>query len=119
LQWIYRNFTLHDKLCGYLHNKSLEDIKQTIEELAETPPEDIPKGSNLFIFFTLLFPICPSSRIEGDKCNSVNGVDGDTRMPYFSTLTLAQFTNVYASMSDSGSGMGHEWNPTSTSELVH
>jgi hypothetical protein len=32
-------------------------------------------------------------------------------MPYFSTL--AQFTNVYASMSDSGSGMGHEWNPTS------
>jgi len=29
-QWIYRNFTLHDKLCGYLHNKSLEDIKQTI-----------------------------------------------------------------------------------------
>jgi len=29
-QWIYRNFTLHDRLCGYLHNKSLEDIKQTI-----------------------------------------------------------------------------------------
>ena len=32
---------------------------------------------------------------------------------------LAQFTNVYASMSDSGSGMGHEWNRTSTTELVH
>jgi len=48
-QWIYRNFTLHDKLCGYLHNKSLEDIKQTIEELAETPPEDIPKGSKFLL----------------------------------------------------------------------
>ena len=36
-------------------------------------------------------------------------------MPYFSTL--AQFTNVYASMSDSGSRMGHEWHPTSTQSL--
>ena len=48
-QWIYRNFTLHDKLCGYLHNRSLEDIKQTIEELAETPPEDIPEGSKFLL----------------------------------------------------------------------
>ena len=48
-QWIYRNFTLHDKLCGYLHNKSLEDIKQTIEELADTPPEDIPEGSKFLL----------------------------------------------------------------------
>jgi hypothetical protein len=63
-------------------------------------------------FFTLLFPICPPSRIEGDKCISVNEVEGYTRMPYFSTL--AQFTNVYASMSDSCSGMGHEWHSTST-----
>ncbi len=74
------------------------------------------KNDPLF-FFALLFPICPPSRIEGDKCISVNEVEGDTRMPYFSTL--AQFTNLYASMSDSGSGMGHEWHPTSTTELVH
>jgi hypothetical protein len=44
-QWIYPNFTLHDKLCGYLHNKSLEYIRITIEELAETSPEDIPEES--------------------------------------------------------------------------
>ena len=44
LQWIYCNFTLHDKLCGYLHN-TLEDIRITIEELAEMSPEDIPKES--------------------------------------------------------------------------
>jgi len=48
-QWIYRNFTLRDKLCGYLRNKSLEDIKQTIEELAEMPPEDIPEGSKFLL----------------------------------------------------------------------
>ena len=47
LQWIYRNFTLHDKLCGYLHNKSLEDIR--IEELVETSPEDIPAESKFLI----------------------------------------------------------------------
>jgi hypothetical protein len=48
-QWIYRNFTLHDKLCGYLHNKSLEDTRITIEELAETSPEDIPKESKFLL----------------------------------------------------------------------
>ena len=48
-QWIYRNFALHDKLCGYLHNKSLEDIKQTIKELAEMPPEDIPEESKFLL----------------------------------------------------------------------
>jgi hypothetical protein len=47
LQWIYRNFTLHDKLCGYLHNKSLEDIR--IEELVETSPEDIPEESKFLL----------------------------------------------------------------------
>jgi hypothetical protein len=63
------------------------------------------KSDPLF-FFALLFPICPQSRIEGDKCISVNEVEGDTRMPYFSML--AQFTTVHASMKDSGSGIGHE-----------
>ena len=48
-QWIYRNFTLHDKRCGYLHNKSLEDVKQTIAELAETPPEDVPEESKFLL----------------------------------------------------------------------
>ena len=28
---------------------SLQDIKQTIEELAETPPEDIPKESKFLL----------------------------------------------------------------------
>jgi len=48
-QWIYRNFALHDKLCGYLHNKSLEDIKQTIAELAETSPDEIPEESKFLL----------------------------------------------------------------------
>jgi len=48
-QWIYRNFTLHDKLCEHLHNKSLEDIRLTIEELAETSPKDIPKESKFLL----------------------------------------------------------------------
>jgi hypothetical protein len=49
LQWIYRNFTYNDKLCGYLHNKSLDDIRLTIEELAETSTEDIPKESKFLL----------------------------------------------------------------------
>jgi hypothetical protein len=41
LQWIYWNFTLHDKLCGYLHKKKEEDIRITIKELAETSPDEV------------------------------------------------------------------------------
>ena len=48
-QWIYRNFALHDRLCGYLHNKSLEDIRGTIDELAETSPEDVPEESRFLL----------------------------------------------------------------------
>jgi hypothetical protein len=49
LQWIYRNFTLHDKLCGYLHNKTLQDIHVTIKQLAETSPDNIPEGSRFLL----------------------------------------------------------------------
>jgi hypothetical protein len=45
LQWIYQNFTLHDKLCGYLHKKNLEDIRLTIKDLADTAPEEVPEES--------------------------------------------------------------------------
>ena len=49
LQWIYQNFTLHDKLCGYLHKKKLEDIRLTIKELADTAPEEVPKESKFLL----------------------------------------------------------------------
>jgi hypothetical protein len=48
-QWIYRNFALHDRICGYLHNKSLEAIRVAIDELAETPPEDVPEESRFLL----------------------------------------------------------------------
>jgi hypothetical protein len=35
--------------AGYLHNKSLEDIRLTIEELAETSPEDVPEESKFVL----------------------------------------------------------------------
>ncbi len=47
LQWIYRNFTLHDKLCGYLHKEKLEHIQLTIKELADTAPEEVPKENKV------------------------------------------------------------------------
>jgi hypothetical protein len=49
LQWIYQNFTLHDKLCWYLHKKKLEDIRLTIEELADTAPEEVPGESKFLL----------------------------------------------------------------------
>ena len=38
-------------------------------------------------------------------------------MPYYSSLV--QFTNVYATMSESGAGLGHGWKPTKIVEIVH
>jgi hypothetical protein len=38
-------------------------------------------------------------------------------MPYYSCLF--QSTNVYAIMSESGVGLGHEWKPTTIDEIVH
>ena len=35
--------------AGYLHNKSLKDIRVAIDELAETPPEDIPEESRFLL----------------------------------------------------------------------
>jgi hypothetical protein len=48
-QWIYQNFTLHDKLCRYLHKKNLEDIRLTIKELTDTAPEEVPKESKFLL----------------------------------------------------------------------
>jgi hypothetical protein len=47
-QWIYHNFTLHYKLCGYLHNKYLEDIRLTIEELERNVPGGYTRGKQVF-----------------------------------------------------------------------
>jgi hypothetical protein len=49
LQWIYQNFTLHNKLCGYLHKKKLEDIRLTIKELVDTAPEEVPEESKFLL----------------------------------------------------------------------
>ena len=38
-------------------------------------------------------------------------------MPYYSSLV--QFTNVYATISESGAGLGHEQKPTTIDEILH
>ena len=65
LQWIYRNFTLHNKLCGYLHKKNLEDIRLTIEELANTAPEEVPEESKFLL--EINFEDLTKSHIESNS----------------------------------------------------
>ncbi len=45
LQWIFRNISLHDTTCGYLHNKRLEDVTLEIERLSSITPEEVPQES--------------------------------------------------------------------------
>jgi hypothetical protein len=61
-----------------------------------------------FFFYQLLFTLSPPES---------SGIEDDSRMPYFSQVAI--LTNVYASISGGGSGMGREWRNVTVPELVH
>jgi hypothetical protein len=48
-QWIFRNFSLHDKRYGYLHKKKVEEIALELELLAGVAPENIPAESRFLL----------------------------------------------------------------------
>jgi hypothetical protein len=51
LQWIFCNFTLHDKQRGYLSLMEQATVLKEIERLLDTSPEDIPAGSQYLLEF--------------------------------------------------------------------
>ena len=48
-QWIFRNFTLHDKQKGWLRRKELHEIMEKIDQLRETDVDDVPEGSRFLL----------------------------------------------------------------------
>jgi len=48
-QWIFRNFSLHDKKHGYLRNKKADEILHLITELSEVAPEEVPEDSQFLL----------------------------------------------------------------------
>ena len=44
-QWIFRNFTLHDKQKWWLRRKELHDIMVRIDQLRETDIDNVPESS--------------------------------------------------------------------------
>ena len=48
-QWIYRNFTLHDRMKGYLRLKDRLVTLADIETLMETQPHELPKESEFLL----------------------------------------------------------------------
>jgi hypothetical protein len=60
-----------------------------------------------FFCYQLLFLLCPPES---------SGIEDDSQMPYFSHVAI--LTNVYASISGGGSGMGHEWRNVTVPEFV-
>jgi hypothetical protein len=56
-QWLYRNFTLHDKSRGYLRLQSRREVLKEVDRLMDTNPDDIPQGSQylLELDFTSLY----------------------------------------------------------------
>ena len=48
-QWVYRNFTLHDKTNGYLRLTARRDVLLEIEKLAELDPDKLPAESRFLL----------------------------------------------------------------------
>lgn len=48
-QWIFRNFTLHDKQRGYLQLQKRKDLLRELDRLIDTPPDEIPEGSRYLL----------------------------------------------------------------------
>jgi hypothetical protein len=48
-QWIFCNFTLHDKQRGYLSLLKRSSVLKEVDWLLDTAPEDIPAGSQYLL----------------------------------------------------------------------
>lgn len=48
-QWLFRNFTLHDSICGYNRLKDKLAVQLQIDELRHTDPERIPEHSRFLL----------------------------------------------------------------------
>jgi hypothetical protein len=64
-QWIFRNFSLHDKRNGYLHKKKVEEIALELESLAGLAPEDVPAESQFLL--EINFHDLNKSNVESKK----------------------------------------------------
>jgi hypothetical protein len=49
LQWIFQNFTLHNKQWGYLSLLKQATVLKEVDWLLDTAPEDIPAGSQYLL----------------------------------------------------------------------
>jgi hypothetical protein len=50
-QWIYRNISLYDRCHGYLRKKQLKSLFQTIEELSDLSPVEVPNNGRFLLKF--------------------------------------------------------------------
>ena len=50
-QWIFRNFSYHDKRLGVLARRNKAQLLMKIEDLAHTMPEDLPEDSKFLLEF--------------------------------------------------------------------
>ena len=64
-QWIFRNFSLHNKRNGYLHKKKAEEIALELESLAGLAPEDVPTNSQFLL--EINFSDLNKSNLESQK----------------------------------------------------
>jgi hypothetical protein len=53
-QWIFWNFTLHNKQHGYLRLKQCRDLLHEVDSLLDTPPDEIPEGSKYLLELNFL-----------------------------------------------------------------
>ena len=50
-QWIFRNVTLHDSICGTFRLRNREEVLREVETLLETDPLEVPAESKFLLEF--------------------------------------------------------------------
>ena len=48
-QWIFRNFTLHDKQRGSLRLQQRKDLLRELDKLIDTPPDEVTEESRYLL----------------------------------------------------------------------
>jgi hypothetical protein len=48
-QWLYQNFTLHDKMRGYLCLQCQKEVLKEVDHLMDTNLDEIPQGSHYLL----------------------------------------------------------------------
>jgi hypothetical protein len=67
-QWLYHNFTLHNKIRGYLHLQCQQEVLKEVDRFLDTSRDNIPQESQYLLELnTVLLGSCNKSSPQSNQ----------------------------------------------------